>query len=295
MRKAAHEGKGYLITGDDLNNFSARVILGFDDPKYVDLYPRVKPAKTKSVVVAPLEEIEVEPNVVVVITDPNHAMQIIQVLTRATKKSLEATMTCQASAIAGEAVALPFMEQRPNLTLLCGGARGIAGYSADELALGLPLEDFIKLADLLVEPTLSKALCGCLMDELPKHLKEAFSDFGFEKGTDHFYGDFRGKVFRFYLAKDEQGRMTITKVHYPMKFKNEEEAKKSAKAAIELLMKLEGTSSVLSRENWLDLILTVNFPEGLEKIALDKKEFEKTITNILTKFSEAIDKIEIVE
>jgi hypothetical protein len=265
--------------------------LGFAEPKYVDLYPRIKPAKTKSVMVAPLEEADLEPDVIVVISFPARMMQIVQVLCRATKKRLEASMTCEASAIAGEATALPYMEKRPNLTLLCGGARGLAGYAENELALGIPFKDFDKLVDALVEKTVTSALCGCLMDEIPRHLKEAFVELGFSKGTDHFYGDFDGKVFRFYLNKDERGLMTAATIHYPMKFKSEQEAGRSVEVAKQFLGELRGESAVVPRENWLDLILTVKFPEGLEKLALDRGNFKKALLGILTEFSSAIDKI----
>ncbi|MEM3514396.1 MAG: DUF169 domain-containing protein [Candidatus Hadarchaeum sp.] len=152
VRKAAYEGKSYVVTEDDLSNYSTRVILGFNEPQYVDLCPRIKPAKTKSILIAPLGKIEVEPDIVVIITDPAHAMLIVQALSRVLKKRLEASMSCQGSAIAGEAVAIPFTEQRPNLTLLCGGARELAGYSADELVLGLPYAIFLKMMKEVKKP-----------------------------------------------------------------------------------------------------------------------------------------------
>ena len=291
VRKEAHDGLGYLITESDLQNFSARIILGFTEPKYVDLYPRVKPAKTKSVAVAPLEKVDFEPDVIVIITDPARMMKIVQVLYRATQKRLEANMTCEASAIAGEATALPYMEKRPNLTLLCGGARDIAGYSENELALGMPFENFTKLVNSLKEPTLATALCGCIVDEIPKHLKQAFLDFGFEKGTDHFYGEFERRVFRIYLGKDEKGLISIVTIHYPLKFKSQQDAQKAIDAAESLLAGLAGGGTVIQRENWLDLVLTVKFSGGLEKVALEKKKFGKTISGILTDFAAVINKI----
>ena len=220
-----------MIFENDLNNFTAKVILGFTEPKYVDIYPRVKPARTKSVSVAPLEKTDTEPGVVVTVTDPARAMRVVQVLYRATRKRLEADMTCEASAIAGEATALPYLQKKPNLTLLCGEARGIAGHNDSELAIGIPFGQFVKLVDMLIEPTLTAALCGCVVDEVPRHLKNAFVELGFDKGTDHFYGDFGEKVFRIYLNKDGRGLMTAATIHYPLKFKSEKEAERSTKAA----------------------------------------------------------------
>lgn len=145
VRKAAYKGESYVVTEDDLSNYSTRVVLGFNEPKYVEFYPRIKPAKTKSILIAPLSKAEIEPDITIIITDPAHAMLVVQAICRSLKKRLEANMSCHGSAIAGEAVAIPFMEKRPNLTLLCGGARELAGYSADELALGLPYAIFLKM------------------------------------------------------------------------------------------------------------------------------------------------------
>ncbi|MEW6222985.1 MAG: DUF169 domain-containing protein, partial [Candidatus Hadarchaeota archaeon] len=290
VRGAAHKGELVSISETDLQNFTARVILGFTEPKYVDLYPRIKPATTQSVLVSPLAKIDQDPDVVIVITDPARMMEVLQVLHRATRKRLEASMTCEASAIAGEATAIPYMEKKPNLTLLCGGARTIAGYHENEMAMGIPYDIFVKLSEQLVEPTLATALCGCLMDDIPRHLKEAFIQLGFDKGTDHFYGEFLGKVFRIYLNKEERG-FTFLTVHYPLKFKSEKDANEAAAHAKRLLSAVGGEATVMPRENWLDMILTFEFGEGLEKIATNMDKFSAAVKKILLDFSGAINKI----
>lgn len=291
VRKAAHGGEPMVITEKDLQNFTSRIILGFTEPKYVEIEPRIKPVRTKAVFVGPLEKAGLEPDLVVVIAEPARAMLITQVLCRATRKRLEASMNCEASALAGEATAIPYMTKEPNLTLLCGGARDIARYQENELAMGIPFDQFVKLVNQLEEPTLATALCGCRMDEIPKHLMEAFANIGFDKGTDHFYGDFKGKVFRFYINKDEHGLLTTVTVHYPMKFKTEQGAQKSVAAAKKLLAVLDGESVVAARENWLDMILTVSFLGGLEKLALDKVKFKKSLSEILDAFAAVVDKV----
>lgn len=291
VRTVAYKREKLVITEKDLSNFTAKIILGFTEPKYVDISPRIEPAKTKSIELITLEESEGKPHVIVTITNPARMMEIVQTLHRTTKKMLESSMTSAGSAIAGEATALPFTEGRPNLTLLCGGARTIGGYRKDELAIGIPFSTFAELASSLTEPALTGALCGCLMDDIPDHVKGAFIDMGFDKGTDHFFGDFEGKVFRFYLNMDEQGLITSATIHYPLKFKSEREARKSVEAAKGLLAGMLGESTVLPRENWLDLILMPDFPDGLEKVALDREKFEETISGILSGFVEVIDKV----
>jgi len=143
---------------------------------------------------------------------------------------------------------------------------------------------------MLAEPTLVTALCGCIMDDIPRHLKEAFIQLGFDKSTDHFYGEFVDKVFRVYIDKDERGFTKMT-AHYPLKFKSEQEATKAIDRAKELLAGASGEATIIPRENWLDLILTFQFGEGLEKIALDRTKFDTTIKEILIGFANVVDKI----
>lgn len=289
VRSAAYEGKEYVVTERDLRNFTASILLGFSEPTYVDLYPRIKPAKTKSVMVAPLEKTK-EADVVITITNPSRMMQILQTLYKATKQRLEASMTSEASAIAGEATAFPYMEQRPNLTLLCGGARTLGGYKGDELAIGIPFPTFTKLVDSLAEPALTTALCGCLMDELPAHLKDFFTELGFDKGTDHFFGEFEGETLRLYINKDERGVPTTLITYCPLKFSSEEEASKAEEVA---RSKLAGEGMAVKRENWVDLVFTSEFAEGLEKATLDKEKFTPVIRKILSRFVEIANEIKI--
>ena len=152
VREAAYSGEAVTITGTDLLNFAARVMLGFEEPKYANIYPIIKPATTRSIIVAPLEKMDQDPDVVIVVTNPARMAEVVQVLFRATRKRLESNMTCVASALAGEATAIPYMEKKPNLTLLCGGARTIAGYRDEELAMGIPFDIFLKVTETLVEP-----------------------------------------------------------------------------------------------------------------------------------------------
>ena len=287
VRKAAYGGEEHVVTERDLSNFTAAILLGFSEPMYVDLSPRIKPAKTKSIFVAPLDKAH-EADVVVIITNPSRMMQVTQILHKVTKKQLEGSMTCEASAIAGEATALPYMEKRPNLTLLCGGARTLGGYQENELAIGIPFDTFVKLADSLAEPTLTTALCGCLMDELPGHVKDFFSGMGFDKGTDHFFGEFRGETIRLYIGKDGRGVATTLTAYRPLKLGSEQEAQKAGGVAKSMLA---GEGTAIRRENWLDLILATDFPEGLEKATLDKEKFENVVKKILTRFVEIADEI----
>jgi uncharacterized protein (DUF169 family) len=200
-------------------------------------------------------------------------------------------MSCEASAIAGEIVARVYTTKQPNLTLLCGGARGLAGYRDSELAMGLPYEHFLAVAEHIEEPRLTKALCGCVMDEIPKHLKEAFTRMGFDKGTDHFYGEFDDKVIRVYLNKGSEGLFSVATYHYPLKCRSKEDAERVATEAETALAMLGGDSGISIRENWIDLVVIMEYPEGLEKIAVDEAKFRETIESFLKRFCGVIDRI----
>lgn len=289
VRKAAFERKEYVIKENDLSSFTPRIMLGFSEPQYVDIYPRVKPSETESVRVKPLERSENNPDIIVIISNPSCLMEILQTLHKSTNKRLEASCTSEGSAIAGEAVALPYMEEEPNLTLLCGGARSIGGYRDEELAFGIPFETFKEMSESLAESNITDALCGCLMDDIPNHVKEAFTDMGFDKGTDHFFGRIEGRRLRFYLDKDKEGSLSQMSVHYPLKLESEEEASQLLETAREALL---GEGLVRQRENWLDLVFTTNFSEGMEKAALDEKKFKKEISGLFSNFVSRINEID---
>lgn len=288
VRKAAFERKEYTIEEDDLSNFTPKIMLGFSEPQYVDIYPRIKPVETQSIKVAPFEASGGEPDVIIVIGNPARLMEILQILHNTTKDPLEASCTGEGSAIAGEATALPYMEGKPNLTLLCGGARTIGGFEDDELAFGIPFDVFQEVAASLTEPELTDALCGCLMDDIPDHIKNAFMEMGFEKGTDHFFGEFEGKLLRFYIDQGDRGRLSKMTVHYPLKLKSKEEAAKLLETAKGIL---SSEGSAMQRENWLDLVYMADFSEGLEKVALDKEEFKKEISDLFSNFVNIINEI----
>ena len=60
------------------------------------------------------------------------------------------------------------------------------GYRSDEIVFGFPMDTFVKLTEALTEDSIIKALCGCIMDDLPAHVVDNILALGFTKGTDHF-------------------------------------------------------------------------------------------------------------
>lgn len=288
-REAATLRKTYVIREENLSNFTARIILGFTEPKYAEVEPRIDPAETKAVTLSPLELEDGKPDVVLVISNPATLMKVLQVHNRASGERLESSCSSSGSAIAGEATALPYMEGKPNITLLCGGARSIGGFEEDELAIGFPYKTFTELADQLSEPDITDALCGCVMDDLPGHLVEAFEEMNFDKSTDHFHGYYKGRALRLYLNQDDDGSVTEMTIYLPIKYDDKKTAERAKESARPLIT---GKGFARTRENWLDLGFKEEFDNGLEKVARDKKQFENSIKKIFDVFLHIAAKIE---
>lgn len=234
VREAAR-GKSYTITLDDLACPNAVVTLGFDEPTYIDIQPRISPAKTKAVKVAPLSAMK-DPDVVLAILNPRQAMDVAILLNGIEAKSVGSMAVC------GEATAKPYMDGKPNVTFLCQGARTYGGYKDHDLIFGSPLETFKKLSAKVEE--LSKtcgALCGCRTSDIPQTIIKSFEKLGFEKGADYFFGRLDGKSVRIYLNKDTSGRIEFITIHLPIK--GDVKTK-------------DPSLTVISRGNWTDVSFT---------------------------------------
>lgn len=124
-----------------------------------------------------------------------------------------------------------FHGEKVNLSLLCNGARMFSGYRDDEIVMGFPLEDFIRIAESTEEKEITSALCGCIMDDIPAGAVSAIEKIGFGKGTDQFFGRFGAEIVRLYTPKAKDGKITSLTLHVPVKFKDNETASKANEKA----------------------------------------------------------------
>ncbi len=210
--KRAALGESILMLSQDEECPESLIALGFEEPRFIDLQPRIKPADTKAVLIAPLEEIE-NPDVILAILNPRQSMEIAAVVS-----GLKAEFA-GSIAVCGEATAFPVMHKKPNLSFLCGGARMFADYKESELILGAPPEFFEELSTKVkaLQKTCGGALCGCRTSDLPQHIVSALESIGFEKGIDYFFGRVNGLSVRIYLNKDEKGKVSYLTVHFPVR------------------------------------------------------------------------------
>lgn len=140
MVREAADGSSFAFNVDDLDCPNAMITLGFEEPLFGDVQPRINPADTKFVEVAPVQEME-NPDVVLTILNAKQLME-----TAIRLGTIEAKFS-GSMAVCGEATALPYMLKKPNATPLCGGARTYANYKDSDLIFGAPPETYEKFAE----------------------------------------------------------------------------------------------------------------------------------------------------
>lgn len=98
------------------------------------------------VMTKPLEDFHENPDVVVVIANSYNAMRIIQGYTYKFGTQTHFKMAGN-QAICSECTAYPFESNSINISMLCSGTRYLAGWSKEEIAIGLPYGKFVETAD----------------------------------------------------------------------------------------------------------------------------------------------------
>lgn len=150
--REALEGKELVMEIGDLDCASAELCLGFREPTFVDVEPRIK-GKTRTVRIGPLEGADV----ILFVLNPEQVM-IMSILLGGIKAEFKGEM-----AICGEAVAQVYNTGEPNISFLCSGARELGGFEAHEVVLGLPYSLFLELPDRMSRfASLSRSVRGSM-------------------------------------------------------------------------------------------------------------------------------------
>jgi uncharacterized protein (DUF169 family) len=288
VRRSAVYGESFVFGVEELTCTSGELALGFTEPSYGEVYPRIKPASTKLVSISPLEKTEKKPDVVIVVGNPRKIMRISTILAQIHEKQPVEARFKGEFAVCGECTAIPFMEKKVNLSLLCNGARMFSGYRDDEIVMGFPLEDFIGLTESTEEKEIISALCGCIMDDIPANAVEAIEKIGFSKGTDQFFGRFGNEIVRLYSPKDKDGKITSLTLHIPVKFRDKETASKANEIAEGILQKplLHGV-----RENWVDIVLPIDLGETLNRACMRGERFEALVKGGIDAILKEVEKL----
>jgi uncharacterized protein (DUF169 family) len=97
--------------------------------------PKIDPMM-KAIIYAPLEDIEFDPDVIVIICKPAQAMKLAQAMIYTRGGRVEASFSGIQS-ICADAVAGPFTKNTANITLGCSGSRQYADIKEEEVIVGM--------------------------------------------------------------------------------------------------------------------------------------------------------------
>lgn len=97
--------------------------------------------ETFGVAVAPLEEFEITPDIVIFIINPYQAMRLQQGYVYHTGERIKSTVASM-QGICSEVTVEPYLEGRMNVSTLCPSTRFLAKRKHDEMSIGIPFEKF---------------------------------------------------------------------------------------------------------------------------------------------------------
>ncbi|MCZ7372750.1 MAG: DUF169 domain-containing protein [Candidatus Methanoperedens sp.] len=266
VRRSAVYGESFVFGVEELTCTSAELALGFTEPSYGEVYPRIKPASTKLVSISPLEKTDKKPDVVIIIGTPRKIMRVSTILAQLHEKKPVEVKFKGEFAVCGECTAIPFME-----------------------VMGFPLDDFIQISESTEEKEITNALCGCIMDDIPANAVKAIEKIGFGKGTDQFFGRFKEEIVRLYTPKDKEGKITSVTLHVPVKFKDRETASRVNEKAHEFLQ-LPLLHRV--RDNWIDIALPLELGESLNRASMRGEKFDALVKSGIETILKEVEKLE---
>lgn len=164
----AGRGKGCKVTVDNFACLSAARALGLlevdsgsisgkrhaDMGVYKDLCTSRSVAKEMvyckhkvyGVAIQPFEDYRVEPDVLILVTNPFNAMRMVQGYAYH-KGQLKDIKVAGMQAICQECTSYPYEMNQMNLSMMCSGTRHVAQWEKSEMGIGLPFHDFSMIVD----------------------------------------------------------------------------------------------------------------------------------------------------
>lgn len=97
--------------------------------------------KTYGVLVAPLEDFELTPDIVIIIANPYQVMRLEQGYVYHTGERIVSTVAGM-QGICSEVTVEPYLKGRMNISTLCPSTRFLAKWKHEEMAVGIPFEKF---------------------------------------------------------------------------------------------------------------------------------------------------------
>jgi len=289
IKEASFKGEKFLYGLEDEKCPTAQLVLGFKSPKYLKANYRIVPSETKKILVSPLSEIDLIPDVALAILNPRQTMNLAMILHALEGESLSSKFSGEHAC--AEFLAEPYVDGKPNISFLCSGAREVySNYRDDEVIFGAPLEVYIRISKMVKKlGEVGGSLCGCRISDMPVGVIDEFEKIGFSRGTDYFFGRLNGRNVRIYLNKDEKGRINFITLHLPIKMGSEEEAEESAGRLISLL---SSPYHVNVRGCWVDLTVRSSI-DALGIDLFESSSLKTVIERFVDKMDSYLDKIKV--
>ncbi len=113
----------------------------------VDTIPQIDPVMN-AIIYSPLEKAQFDPDVIIIICNPEQAMQLAQAIVYTIGGRFEADFAGIQS-ICADAVAGPYTTKKPNITLGCSGSRKFADIKPYEVIVGINGENIGSIVNAL--------------------------------------------------------------------------------------------------------------------------------------------------
>lgn len=253
VKKVAEESQPLLITKQDEACPSAVLALGYHTAGTVQKDSAFELSDVKAIVLFPLVDSEITPDVVIAILNPSQMADLAASIHSRTQQPINARFRGRISC--AEYLAVPYVNGRANVTFMCRGGRLYAGYKDTELLFGSPPADYVQAAETMKHMVqLGGSLCGCRTSDLPDTVRFSFERAGLSKGIDYFFGRIEGHNLRVYLNKDFQGNYRFVTVYMPIRMVSQTEASEIAERLKPILE--NKPYAARTRGYWLDLTIT---------------------------------------
>ncbi|WP_406659586.1 DUF169 domain-containing protein [Methanolobus sp. ZRKC3] len=110
----------------------------------MDKIPEIKEKNVTAIMYAPLEKASFVPDVIIFIAKPKKAMELSQTLLFEKGGRIEANFAGKQS-LCGDGVALPYLSNKPSVTVGCGGSRNYTEIKEEEMVISIPVEKLEEL------------------------------------------------------------------------------------------------------------------------------------------------------
>jgi len=280
VRAASFRGDKFIHGLENENCPIAQIALGLKSLKYFKTDYRTVPSGTKRILVSPLSEIDVFPDVALAILTPRQMMNLAMIFHAVEGKPLSSEFTGEHAC--AEFFAKPYVDGEPNISFLCNAARGMySDYRDNETIFGAPIDVYIRVSEMVKKlDEIGGSMCGCRTSNMPSGVIEEFEKIGFSKGTDYFFGRLNGLNVKVYINKDARGIIKLITIHLPIKMSSQREAEEIAER---LRNVLPSSYLVNARGRWLDLAVR----SGIDALGIDLFE-RSSIKSVIERFVDEI-------